>query len=51
MHNLQPGPLMFYDEERMKKTLLESLEFPADFPAESGEISAGNTFRADFAED
>jgi hypothetical protein len=32
-------------------TLLESLEFPADFPAESGEISAGNTFPADFAED
>jgi hypothetical protein len=27
--------------------LLESLEFPA----ESGEISAGNTFPADFAED
>jgi hypothetical protein len=37
--------------ELLSLTLLESLEFPADLPAESGEISAGNTFPADFAED
>jgi hypothetical protein len=43
------GP--FLEWAGLEQALLESLEFPADFPAESGEISAGNTFPADFAED
>jgi len=32
-------------------TLLEILDFPADFSAESSEKSAGNRFPADFAKD
>jgi len=32
-------------------SLLETLDFPAEFPAGYPEISAGNPFPADFAKD